>query len=198
MWIIFCCFHWSVYYYYYYYYLLCLALFLLIWGLSLPCHLLCLFVFYLRGYFLVSLIALDASSVRLVMSALAVGCIAPPLRNWASIMQLIRKPKKRALSEENECCTLKKRLTTGLGGWCQGAGRCPIATPLAGHAGPIWEMTSIVYIYIYILLKIHGYYWQDVKMAKSVSRSTVTGLEWRGQGPHMLWPSQGGFSRCNT
>ena len=45
----------------------------------------------------------------------------------------------------DECCTLKKRLTTVLGGRYLGAGRCPVAPPLAGHSEPIWETVSIVF-----------------------------------------------------
>ena len=55
--------------------------------------------------------------------------------------------------------------------------------PLACHGWPIWETVSIVF---FILLKIHGYHWQGAGVTRSVPSSTVTGLELRGQGPHML------------
>ena len=90
---------------------------------------------------------------------------------------------------ENECCTLKKRLTTGFGrtmpGHRAGSDR---PHPWLVMAGRSWRRRQLFLIYICIVLKIHGDYWQDAGMAKSVPRSTVTGLEWRGQGPHFLWP----------
>ena len=84
---------------------------------------------------------------------------------------------------KGKCYALKKRLTTGLGGRCLGAGRCPVASPTsAGHGGPIWETASIVLMYICILLKIHGDYQQDAGTAKGVTRLERGG----GLGLHML------------
>ena len=70
--------------------------------------------------------------------------------------------------------------------WARGGVR--LLLPLAGSGWPIWETVSVDFlkIYICILLKIHGDYWQGAGMAKSVPSSTVTGLELRGQGPHSV------------
>ena len=82
---------------------------------------------------------------------------------------------------------LKRRLTTGLGGRCLGAKRCPVAPP----SGWSWladlgdGVNWVFFLVFLILLKIHGDYWQGAGMVKSVPSATVTGLELRGQGPHM-------------
>ena len=52
---------------------------------------------------------------------------------------------------------------------------CP--HPWLVMAGRSWRLCQLFLIYICIVLKIHGDYWQDAGMAKSVPRSTVTGLE---------------------
>ena len=64
---------------------------------------------------------------------LGVGCTAPPFRDRVSrVSELCNwwfwKAKAR-LKSFDECSTLKRRLSVGLGGRCLGVGQCPVAPP---------------------------------------------------------------------
>ena len=60
--------------------------------------------------------------------------------------------------------------------------------PLAGRSGRRCQL------FFFILLKIHGDYWQGAGVVKSIPSSTVTGLELWGQWSHMLWLPRGFLS----
>ena len=85
----------------------------------------------------------------------------------------------------------RKRLTMGWedDAWARGGVR--LLPLLAGHGWTIWEMVSIA-LFFFI-------FWKSMEIAGKVLEwwkvpcSTVTRLELRGQGPHMLWTPPWGF-----
>ena len=90
----------------------------------------------------------------------------------------------------------------GLGGRCLGAGRCPVAPSLwlvmAGLSGRWCQLLCLFFCFVFFI------FWKSMEFAGKVLEwwkvpcSTVTRLELRGQGQHMLWNPHEGFSRCNT
>ena len=99
-----------------------------------------------------SLIALGTSSLHLVMSPW--GLVAQHLRFEDGYRRVVSYTiddlgkREALLTRFDEYGILKRRLTTGLGGRCLGAGQCPVAPPLAGHGWPIWEKVSIALFFL--------------------------------------------------
>ena len=154
-------------------------------GLSLPCHLLCclLFVYYLFIYLFfftfMDFLGVFPCKFNCSWHFFTSSDRVPPGELVAQGPRFEDR-YERVVSYTND--DLGKRVgwltridghgteetvDDGLGGRCLGAGRCPVAPPLAGHGWTIWEMVLIALLFFF-LLKIHGDCWQEIAgMVKS-------------------------------